>query len=1044
MRYVSVHHHTTYSFMDGYGLPAQHLARTAELGMRAQAVTEHGNVSSHVQHEKEAKKLGVKPLFGLEAYTAREQTRSKWHLTLLAENETGYRNLMRLVTRSWAEGFYQWPTVSGEMLGEHSDGLVVLSGCADSLLACTLLGGKGVEPHPADSDSIRAALHVICQFQDIFGDAYYLEVQQFPELGRTRTLNSIYAELSKKTGAPLVATSDVHYPMPDDNDMQLILHAAGRGAADIREQAEGWEYDIKLTHPASDKAIRNRLLGTGLSRREATSAILNTEEIADRCNVELPKVERLRYPVPNGRSSKDLIWEWLRRGWRYRAQNNKRLLDAKHEYVMRLKYEMDLIEGKDFIDYFLMLSDIVRHAKDKGIFVGPARGSAAASLACYLLRITEVDPLQFPMMFFERFIAHDRYDVPDVDLDFSDDRRREIWDYAIEKYGADRVGYIGTYTKYKGKNALIDVARVNNVPDYELVVVKDLMIERSSGDARAEATLGDTIEMFPQAKAIFNKYPALWNALRLEGNYRGMSVHAAGLVIGNEPLSDNVALYTRTSGSGSKKVTRQVLSVDKYDAEYLGLMKLDALGLATLGMIGHALDSVGLTIDDMYNVPLDDPKVFDAFRANDVTGIFQFSGGSTRIVNGDVKPDIFMELADINALSRPGPLHSGATSDYIDIKHGRKKRKKQHPAMEKLTAWTKGQIIYQEQILAIVRDIGGFDWVHAQEIRKIVSLKHGVASFNMQEPLFLAGAKRLHGIGESDARDIWRRMATAGTYAFNVAHSVSYAMLGYWQMWLKVYHPEAFYAASLRKFPDDQYWLLRDGIKHGITFVPPSRQRSGRTWALDKRKRIVSGFEQLPGIGDSLAEEIIRDREERGPFPDWPSLIRVKGIGPKKLEQMLTAAGTDDPFRIYVVDRLLAGTRAALANGDLGPLPEPTHRAADIPTGGRTRRVVFLGLPTERDSRDVIEDERASTGEDYETIRKRLKSPHLVKRMVVKALDETDVVVYLRWNRFTFPRFQAALWDMKLDHDLVLVRGEKRAGFGTSIYVDQLWVISPD
>lgn len=1045
MKWVPLHHHSTFSFMDGYRQPWDHVERAAELGYSAQTLTEHGNVSSHVPLEKAGKHFDVKPIFGMEAYTGPSNMREtgntrKWHLTLLAMNDVGYQNLMRLATRSWAEGFYRWPTVTGPMLAEHNEGLIVLSGCADSKVACDLLGGKG-----AETGSARRALRTIEKFKALLGDRYYLECQMFPELERSRAINSWYAEASKRCGVPLVGTADSHYPHPDDNEMQVILHAAGRGAGTVDAQEASWEYDIRLSPPVSDSVVLERLQGTGLSRYLSRAALLNTAEIADRCNVVLPKSDRLRFPLPDGiTDSKTLIWNWIRDGWRYRSRFNPLLRTQRAEYTKRLYYEMELIEEKDFFDYFLMLSEAVRWMKDRGRPVGPARGSAAASLVCYLLRITEVDPLQFPMMFFERFIAHDRTDVPDVDLDFSDESRHELHEHMVDVYGPERVGFIMTATKYKGKNSLIDVARVNRVPDYEIKTIKDLMIERSSGDARSGATLMDTIEMFPQARAVMDKYPVLWKALRLEGNYRGMSVHSAGMVVANRPLNESVATYQRTTGTGGKKSTRAVVSVDKYDAEYLGLMKADFLGLTTLGMIQRALKLVGLTLEDMYDVKLDDPKILQRFRDGDVTGVFQFGGGATRIVNNDVAPETFMELADINALSRPGPLHSGSTQDYIDIKHGRKRRPKLRPIMERLVGWTQGQIIYQEQILAIVREIGGFDWTHAQEIRKIISQKHGNAAFNMREGIFIEGAKRLHGMEKDEAHDIWIRLATAGTYAFNVAHSVSYSMLAYWTMWLKVYHPVAFYTACLLKYTDvdDQYFMMRDAIKHEITVSPPSLERSGPTWEM-RGKTIRAGFAQLPGVGEALGAEIIRDRAEYGAFRSWHELERVKGIGPKKLEQLLAAAETDDPFGIHKVDRLLGKVRASITAGEL-PLPVPSHRADEIPTDGRKRRIVFVGLPTLRDSRDVIEDERGQTGEDYDTIRARMKRPDLVKRMVVHALDESDATVYLRWNRFTFPQFEDALWRMRLDHDVILVRGEKRPGFGTSIYVEDAWIINPD
>jgi DNA polymerase-3 subunit alpha len=1073
VKYVSLHHHSTFSYGDGYGLPRQHVERAAELGMGALALTEHGNVSSHVPLEKACDAVGIKGIYGMEAYTGPIDMREtankrKWHLTVLAQDENGYRNLNEMVTRSWADDFYQWPTVLSPNLAEHSDGLIILSGCADSFLACNLLGGKGI-PEPVRPD-VPAALRVISQFKELFGDRYYLEVQQFPELARTRTINSIYAELSRATGVPLVATSDVHYPHPDDNNMQVILHAASRGSGRFDDQAASWEYNIRLTHPTSDRQIHERLMRTGLSKREAAHAIMNTSVIADRTNLILPKVDRLRYPYPDGVSARRLIWEWLRAGWRYRIAKSEHMRAHKDEYVARLKYEMDLIELKDFIDYFLMLSDLVSRAKDAGIPVGPARGSAAASLVCWLLRITEVNPMLFPVMLFERFIDINRTDIPDVDLDFADDRRDEVRLMAIEKYGADHVGNIGTFTKYKGKNSIDDVARVFGVPQWETKIVKDLIVERSGGDSRVDSTLEDTVEMFPQAKRIFEQYPDMYHAYRLEGNYKAMSVHAAGLVISNDPINNTCATYTRESRG--RKLS--VLAVDKYDAEYLGLMKADFLGLTTMGMIMRCLALI--------NMELDDPAVIKAFRDDDVVGIFQFWGGTTRIVNHDVAPETFMELADINALARPGPLHSGSTADYIKVKRGEMKPEHLHPIVDRLTTETKGQIIYQEQILSIIREVGGLPWAHIQEIRKIISLKKGEGAFNEKEAMFHEGSARLHGMSHETSLSIWRRLVTAGQYAFNAAHCVSYSTLAYWTMWFKVYHPVEFYVACLQKYDnkktDQQFFLMRDAVRHGIEFLPPDLQRSQASWSVDDNK-IRGGFEQVRGIAQKLAKQIMEARERDKDWADWddmrptydreadklpvldddgnhrrnkndvlmwesPVLHGVRGFGEAKIEAIRDIAESEDPYNIYVVDRKLAEVRGMLMRGELGPLPKPTHQASEIPTDGVDFRCIWLGIPRMRNPQDVVEDERARSGEDLETIRKRMSRPDLVKKMAVECIDDSDRTVFLRFSRFKFPEFEKALWNMRLGKDMILVRGVKRGGFGTSVHVENMWVIEDD
>lgn len=1043
MKYVSLHHHSTFSYGDGYGTPEHHVARAAELGMEALALTEHGNCSSFVQLEKASKKHGVKPIFGLEAYIAPSNMREKknqrkTHLTILAMNQQGYINLNRLVTTSWADNFYRWPTIHWANLKEHNEGLIIISGCADSELNCSLLGGKWI-----GSPSEERARKVIDKYHRVFGDRYYIEVQQFPELGRTCEINPWAAAEAARRGIKIVATADCHYPQPTDNKMQAILHAARRGKGTVEDAEAQWEYSILLTHPTSDNKLWERLKGTGLTAKQATAAIMATVEISQRCNVVLPKADRLRYPLrKQAASSEELIWKWLREGWKYRARNNKRLLEKRKEYAARVKYEMELIVDKDYVDYFLMLSDAVRWCKESGIPVGPARGSAAASLCCYLLRITEIDPMPFPNMLFERFIDINRTDLPDVDLDFDDERREELTVHMTELYGEDHVAKIGTYTKYRGKNALDDVARVFDIPGWEVQPVKDLMIERSGGDSRIDASLEDTFTMFPQAAQVLEKHPDLKRAVMLEGNYRSMSVHAAGLVISNDPLVDNVAYYTQYDKDMNAK--QRVMSVDKKDAEYLGLLKADFLGLKTMGMIRRALEMIDMPLEDLYTIPLDDPKIIDMFRRNDVVGIFQFSGGATKIVNGDVKPDNFLELCDINSLSRPGPLHSGTTADYVNIKHGRKKAEHLHPVIDEIVKHTQYCIIYQEQILQILKEIGGLPWTHLNQIRKIISQKEGVAAFDKVGRLdFIDGAKERYDIPNDVAAYIFNRMVTAGQYAFNSAHCVSYSMLAYWQGYLKVYHPAAFYAANLIKFDKNEYDLLRDALSHGLKILGPDLDESTTTWTAGK-DGIRGGFQQIAGIGPTTGPLIVRDREENGPFANWQDLQRIKGIGPKTADKIKEVAESADPFGIHRVDNVLEKVRRAIAEGELGIIPEPTHKGSEIPTDAENLRVVYIGIPYKRNPQDVIEDERARTGDDYDVIISRMKDPHLSKKMVITCMDDSDTHVYIRFWRQSFPKFEKAAWSIKLDHDVIIVQGVKRRGFGTGIHVHRLWVIDPD
>lgn len=1038
MDYVSLHSHSTFSYMDGFGTPDQHVRRVAELGMESLALTEHGNTSSHVKLEQAAQAHGIKPMYGCELYTAAEQTRRKWHLTVLAMNERGYQNLNELVSRSYSEGFYQWPTVYGDMLADHNEGLIVLSGCADSKLACDLLGGKGRDLHEENPD-YAAARDTVRKFRDLFGDRYYLECQQFPELGRTRILNPAFAELGAELGVPIVATADCHYPDPDDNEMQVLLHGVGRGAGSAAEQAESWEYDIRLTYPSSDKAILKRLKATGLSGKQAEAAVQATAEIASRCNVSLPRSERLRFPCPEGMTSQDLIWKWLREGWAYRWKRNPRMRANKKVYGERVNYEMNMITQKDFIDYFLMLSDVVRAVKDNGVPVGPARGSAAASLVCYLLRITEVDPLQFPNMVFERFIDITREDLPDVDLDFADDRRDEVRAHMVMRYGEDRVGNIGTFTKYKGKNSIDDIARMYHIPKAEAEAIKSVIVERSGGDARSDETLADTLDMFPAARAAVERNPQFRKALRLEGNYRGFGVHAAGLVVGNTKLTDVCAMYTREDTKTGQP--RTVLAYDMKDAETLGMLKLDALGLSTMGMIDKALHLIGMDLDELYAIDMEDQPTLNAFRDGDVVGIFQFEGRATRLVTSQVRPTTFMELADINALSRPGPLFSGATRKYINTKTGIEKPELIHPVVDEITKITQHQVIYQEQILRLVREVGNFSWTHAAAVRKIISKKKGEAAMNFNKDNFIKGAKELHGMSPELADRVWKTIVTSGTYAFNIAHCISYSMLGFWAMWLKVNYPHEFYTAQLIK-TEEKKWgpLLRDAAEHGVTVRPPDVRYSTAGWALTPEKEIVAGFSQIKGVGEKTAAAIMEFREKES-LSDWSDLIRVSGIGPKTVVAMREACESDDFFGLKRVARTLAAVRGAPG------MPTATHTIDSMLAQKQENKTfsatVYL-MVKQFNYQDAVEKERAKTGAEEDDIMRTMKDPHLRTMVSMYCYDEGEEPFSVRITRYAYPKLKKIIQSIRPNKDVIVVRGNVLRDFGNMIFPEQIAVIDPD
>lgn len=749
--------------------------------------------------------------------------------------------------------------------------------------------------------------------------------------------------------------------------------------------------------------------------------------------------------------SDDLLVEWCRQGWHYRGVG-RRPREEQDWYAGRVRHELKLMLDKDLADFFLATSDMVRWAKDAGIPMGPGRGSVAASVVSWLLRITEVDPIRYPHLLFERFLDVTRTDPPDIDLDISDEHRHLVRDYMAGKYGADCVGTVANFVRYRGKNSLTDVARVHGVPKGAKEIVSNLIIERSGGDSRFDASLEDTVNMFPTAKEVFENFPKLWQATRLEGNMRGMSIHAAGLIVTPTPLTDICAVYDREG--------RSVISIDKYDAEYANMLKMDLLGLSTMGVIARCLDMCGLTLDDLYAIADTDEKALKIFRTGDVTGIFQFEGRATRLVNRDVRPDNFGEVADINALSRPGPLFSGTTAEYCDVKHGRRRAEFFHPLVSDITAHTKGQIIYQEQILQIVREIGGFDWTDANEIRRIIAKKIGEAAFNVSMGNFVEGASRLHGINEQTSQRIWRRLVTSGTYAFVYAHSVSYSILGLWCAWLKAHYPLEFYASHLAKTEDkeQQFKLMKDAIAHGIDIKPPRLGVSKATWVgreVGGKRELVAGWRQIPKIGE-ITSQRIEEEDTAQPFKSVYDMERVHGIGPRTIERISEFAVHSDPFGLDVARKRLNRVIKWISRQSRVPMPthdgvgvaaiyvEQNYGANARKTYGQGPPVIYAGIVKERNYQDAVENRRSRTGEEVEDILAALKRPDLLEYCSLRCYDTTEEEVYLRVNRFTFPRLRRIIESITVEQDVVICAGNRIAGFGTPVMVDKLWVVDPD
>ncbi|MEK9171678.1 MAG: DNA polymerase III subunit alpha, partial [Patescibacteria group bacterium] len=666
------------------------IARAKELGMKALALTDHGNLYGAIEFYKKALKAEIKPILGIEAYVAPRSRFDKqakiddkyFHLTLLAENQTGWQNLIKLSTKSHLEGFYYKPRVDRELLREHHEGLIVLSGCP-----------KGEIPQLILQNKIKEAEETIKIYQEIFGkENFFLEIghhQNIPEIAK---VNKFLAELSEKTGAPMVATQDIHYLKPEDAEYQDILLAVQTG--------NKLSDDDRLTLKADDFSMRSQEQMIEFFK-DLPEAIENTVKIAERCNVSLRLNQILlpSYPLPEGEISAN---EYLRKIVNERVEN--RFAETDSKIADRLQYELEVIEKTGFADYFLIVQDIVNWAKERGIVVGPGRGSAAGSLVSYVLGITDIDPLKYGLLF-ERFLNPDRIAMPDIDIDFTDMRRDEVFAYVRQKYGEDKVAQIITFGTMAARAAVRDSGRALGI-SYSFCDMLAKLIPFNNKLDEALRNVGELKELYqnnPDAKKIIDA------AQHLEGVARHASVHACGIVITKEPLTNYLPL--QRSPQNPEIVITQF---EMYSVEDLGLLKMDLLGLKNLTIIEEAVRLIKEMRSEEINIskiPLDDKKTFKLLQAGDTTAVFQLESSGMRRYLKDLKPNEFEDIIAMISLYRPGPME--LLSSFIRRKHGKEKIKYLHPKLEPILENTYGIGIYQEQMMRIARDLAGFTLAEA-------------------------------------------------------------------------------------------------------------------------------------------------------------------------------------------------------------------------------------------------------------------------------------------------------------------------------------------
>ncbi len=871
--YVPLHLHTEFSLLDGAIRIDELVDRAVEYRLPALAITDHGNLFGAIEFYQKATKAGLKPIIGCEVYVAPDSRLRRtvlptgekaFHLILLARDTEGYRNLMKLSSKAYLEGFYYKPRVDHELLQQHSAGLVAMSACMHGEVPYWLMRGE-----------VDRARDAALRYREIFGrDNFFIEVQD-NGLKEQEELNRLLVELARELSIPVVATNDCHYLNREDHLAHDILLCIQTGKTVDTKDRLRFDTD-QLYFKAPQEMIR--------AFSEIPEAIRNTLEIAERCNLDLRLGEHLlpSYELPQDRTAEEELDRLAREGLRRKVGP-----DPPEEYVRRLQYELKVINRMGFAPYFLIVWDFINFAKRRGIPVGPGRGSAAGSLVAYCLDITEIDPIRFNL-FFERFLNPDRISLPDIDVDFCKDRRDEVIQYVADKYGEEHVAQIITFGTMKAREVIRDVGRALGFPYGECDRIAKMIpsgLNVSIDFAlQTEKRLKDAYENNPKVRKLIDI------ARRLEGLRRHASTHAAGLVISPSPLTNHTPLYKNPS---KDIITTQF---DMKSVETIGLLKFDFLGLKTLTVIEETLKYLkdsGKAID-LSSISLDDPETYRLLGEGRTTGVFQLESSGMRDLLMRLQPERFEDLIALVALFRPGPLGSGMVEDFIQRKRGNRKIQYEIPQLKEILDETYGVILYQEQVMRIAHKLAGFSMAEADVLRKAMGkkLKEQMEAFKNK---FIEGAKT-NGINPEKAARLFDMMCHFGEYGFNKSHSAAYAYLAYQTAYLKAHYPVEFMAATLSKEenPDKIVFLIKECRRMGIQVLPPDINLSESRFTVVGNS-IRFGLNAVKGIGEAAVSEIIRSRKD-GPFRDIRDLLErvdTRKVNRKVLESLVKAGALD-------------------------------------------------------------------------------------------------------------------------------------------------------
>jgi DNA polymerase III subunit alpha len=860
--FVHLHVHSEYSILDGACRIPGLAARAAELEMPAVALTDHGSLAGAVELYQEAGKHGVKPILGCELYVAedrRAQRKGYAHLTLLAEDNTGYGNLIKLASAGYLEGYYYKPRVDWELLERHSQGLIALSGCLSGRVCKALEENRG--------DDARRDLDRLAQ---VFGrDSTYVEMQNAGLEIQSR-INPSLATLAGEAGLPLVATGDVHYLRHEDAQAHEALLCIQSG--DSLKNPNHWKFD-------TDQFFFKSPAEMALDFPGHEEAMRRTLEIAERCNVELElgKILLPKFPVPEGKDAFDYLVELCEKGLQ------KRYDRPTPELQERLRFELKTVKEMGFADYFLIVWDFVSFAKRNGIQVGPGRGSAAGSLAAYCLEITDVDPMEYGLLF-ERFLNPGRKSMPDMDIDFAVAGRDRVINYVAEKYGRDRVAQIITFGTMMARAAVRDAGRVLEIPYGTVDKVAKLIPEGP------KVYLEDCLKPGAELKQAYDADPLVKEivdlAKPLEGLVRQDSIHAAGVVISDRPLTDVVPLQQK--GSDQEVVTQFKMG----DVEALGLLKMDFLGLRNLDVIDKTLDLIGGL--EITKLPLDDPATYKMLQRGEATGVFQFESSGMREALRQVKPTEFEDLIALVALYRPGPM--GYIPGYARRKAGQEAVAYPDPRLEPITGLTYGICIYQEQYMEIAKQLAGFTPAEADDLRKAIGKKIHALMASLKDK-FLEGCAA-NSVTPAVANQLWKDMEQAQDYSFNKSHAACYALIAYRTAWLRAHHPKEYMAAlisSVMNTKDRVPFYVAACNEMGVEVLPPDVNSSECDFAVVEGK-IRFGLNAVKNVGDSAARAIVHARGEGGEFSslwDFTERVDPQVVNKRALESLVKCGALD-------------------------------------------------------------------------------------------------------------------------------------------------------